>query len=91
VGVANVHRDTAWSVSRNGNDSARLPVKTTSRLRERAGFLAWSAKVLNLCADSKCRAVVVFPAIAQNKFTNRLRLGAAEWNFRTTARRYADK
>jgi hypothetical protein len=60
-------------------------------LQEQAAFLACSAKVLNLRADSKCGAVVMFRAVAQNKFINRLRLSEAERNFRTGGRRYADK
>jgi len=68
-----------------------VPAKTTSRLQEQAVFFAHSAKVLNLCADSKYSAAVIFLAIAQNKFINRLRLREAEGNFRTTGHRYADK
>jgi hypothetical protein len=52
--------DTSCLISRNGNDFARLPVKTTSRFQKQAAFLARSAKVLNLRADSKCGASVIF-------------------------------
>jgi hypothetical protein len=91
VGVANALRDTSCPISRNENDSARVPVKTTSVRQIRQRFLAQSGKVLNLCTDSKCRAVVIFRTIAQNKFIKYLRWCAAEGNFRTTAARYADK
>jgi hypothetical protein len=60
-------------------------------LQEQAAFFAWSAKVLNLRADSKYAAAVTFLAVAQNKFINRLRSSKAERNFRTGGRRYADK
>jgi len=83
--------DTSCLISRKGNDFARLPVKTTSRLQKQAAFFACSAKVLNLRADSKCGAAVTFRAVAQNKFINRLRLSEAERNFRTGGGRYADK
>jgi hypothetical protein len=91
VGAANALRDTAWLVSRNENDSRHLPAKTTSRSQKQAAAFAQSGKVLNLCTDSKRRAAVTFLALAQNKFTNCLRLGHAEANFQTTCRRYADK
>jgi hypothetical protein len=91
VGAANVLRDTASPVSRNENDSMQVPAKTTSRPRKQAAAFAQSGKVLNLCIDSKRRAAVIFLAIAQNKFTNCLRLNEAEGNFRTTRRHYADK
>jgi hypothetical protein len=91
VGVANDLRDTSCPISRNGNDSGDLPAKMTQGSPNRAAILARKGKVLNLRTDSKCASAVIFPAIAQNKFTNRLRLGAAELNFRTTDPRYADK
>jgi hypothetical protein len=48
-------------------------------------------KVLNLCMDSNRGSAVTFLTIAQNKFTVRLHLSAAESDFRTSARHYADK
>jgi hypothetical protein len=60
-------------------------------LQKQAAFFARRAKVLNLRADSKCGAAVIFLAIAQNKFINRLRLSEAERNFQTGGGRYADK
>jgi hypothetical protein len=69
-------------IFRNGNDFARLPVKTTSRLKKQAAFFAWSAKALNLRADSKYGAAVIFLAVAKNRFINRLRLSRAKRNFR---------
>jgi hypothetical protein len=68
-----------------------VPPKTTSHLQNRAAALARSGKVLNLRVDSKRARAVIFRAIAQNKFINRLRLSATEINFRTTDRHYADK
>jgi hypothetical protein len=56
--------DTSCLISRNGNDLARPPVKTTSRLQKQAAFFTRSAKVLNLRADSKCGAAVIFLAVA---------------------------
>jgi hypothetical protein len=56
--------DTSCLISRNGNDFARLPVKTTSRLQRQAAFFACGAKVLNLRADSKCGGAVIFLAVA---------------------------
>jgi hypothetical protein len=91
VGVANALTDTSCPISRNGNDSGELPAKLTWRSPNQAAAWARNGKVLNLRTDSKCASAVIFPAIAQNKFTNRLRLSAAELNFRTTDRRYADK
>jgi hypothetical protein len=91
VGVANVVRDTACPISRNGNDSRAVTVELTSHLQKPAAVFALSAKVLNLCGDSNYRAAVTFHAAAQNKFINRLRWSAADRNFRTGARRYADK
>src|SRR6266851_2309196 len=78
-------------ISRNGNDSRGAPVELTSHLQKQAAIFAQRAKVLNLCGDSNCRGAVTFLMAAQNKFINRLRLSAAERNFRTGARRYADK
>jgi hypothetical protein len=60
-------------------------------LQKQAAFFACSAKVLNLRADSKCGAAVIFRAVAQNKFINCLRLNAADLDFSTTDLRYADK
>jgi hypothetical protein len=91
VGAANVLRDTACLNSRNGNDSMRVPAKTTLHSQIQARDFAASSKGLNLRIDSICGAAVIFLFIAQNKFTNCLRSSEAEWNFRTTARRYADK
>jgi hypothetical protein len=91
VGAANALRDTSSLISRNENDSADVPGKSTSRLQKPAAAFASSGKVLNLRADSKCHAADKFPAIAQNKFINYLRLNAAELHFRTTDLRYADK
>jgi hypothetical protein len=91
VGAANPLRDTSCLISRNGNDSPREPGKSTSRSQNRAADFVERGKVLNLRRDSKHRGDVIFLAIAQNKFINCLRLSEAEWNFRTTDRRYADK
>jgi hypothetical protein len=91
VGAANDLRDTSCLISRNENDSKRVPVKSTSRSLNQAADSARGGKVLNLCGDSKCRTTVTIPAIAQNKFTNCLRLGRAGMSFRTADRRYADK
>jgi hypothetical protein len=91
VSVANGLRDTAWLVSRNGNDSRRVPAKTTSRPPNQAAGFAASGKVLNLRIDSKCRTAVIFLTTAQNKFINCLRSNGADGNFRTTNRHYADK
>jgi hypothetical protein len=41
--------------------------------------------------ESKRRAAVIIPAIAQNKFINRLRLIAAQKRFQSARTRYADK
>jgi hypothetical protein len=84
-------RDTAWLVSRNGNDSACLPAKSTSHSQNRAAAFAQSSKVLNLCTDSKWRSAVIFLTIAQNKFTNCLRWSGAAMLFQTTDHHYADK
>jgi hypothetical protein len=91
VGVANALRDTSCPISRNGNDSGALPAKLTWCSTNQAVDLARNGNVLNLRTDSKCASAVIFPAIAQNKFINRLRLSAAELNFRTSDHRYADK
>jgi hypothetical protein len=53
VGAANDLRDTASLVSRNENDSARLPAKTTWRFAQQRTIFVQSRKVLNLCGDSK--------------------------------------
>jgi hypothetical protein len=65
--------------------------KSTSRSPNQATGFVKRDKVLNLCRDSKRRTAVTFLTAAQNKFINRLRLGEAEANFRTTDRHYADK
>jgi hypothetical protein len=91
VGAANSIRDTSCLVSRNENDSQRVPAKTTWRSPNQPATFAPSRKVLNLCEDSKRRGVVIFRTVAQNKFINCLRSNEAEANFQTTARRYADK
>jgi hypothetical protein len=91
VGAANVLTCTAWSVSRNENDSARLTRKSTKRSPKQAADFTKHGKVLNLCGESKCSGAVIFLAGAQNKFIIRLRLSEAERNFRTTNRHYADK
>jgi hypothetical protein len=91
AGVANISRDTSWSAYRNGNDSGGLLAKTTSRLQNQVADYARSAKVLNLCTDSNSLVAVGFLVVAQNKFINRLRSIKTERNFRTGARRYADK
>ena len=91
VGAANELRDTAWPISRNGNDSAQALRKNTSRMRNQAADFVERGKVLNLCADSKRSAGVTFLTTAQNKFINCLRLNKARRIFRTTLRHYADK
>jgi hypothetical protein len=91
VGAANDLRDTSSLVSRNENDSARLPAKTTWRFAQPHAIFVQSCKVLNLCEDSKLRATVTIRASAQNKFTNCLSLAAVGPNFQTTRYRYADK
>jgi hypothetical protein len=91
VGAANVLRDTSCLISRNGNDSTRVPVKSTPRSPNQAAGFAEGGKVLNLRRDSKCRSAVILRTVVQNKFINRLRLIEAEGNFQTTNRRYADK
>jgi hypothetical protein len=91
VGAANALRDTACPISRNGNDSARVLRKNTSRSRDQAAHFDERGKVLNLCADSKRGAAVTFSTAAQNKFINWLRLNKARGIFRTTLRHYADK
>jgi hypothetical protein len=91
VGAANALRDTSGLVSRNENDSSRLPPKTTWRSPTQAAAILQSRKILNLCEDSKRKRGVAFSALAQNKFINCLLSGKAEANFQTTPRRYADK
>jgi hypothetical protein len=91
VGAANVSRDTACLVSRNGNDSVRAAEKIASRSRNQAADFSERDKVLNLCGDSKCRNAVIFPMFAQNKFIKWLRLSEAGVSFSTTRRHYADK
>jgi hypothetical protein len=60
VGDANDLRDTASLVSRNENDSARLPAKTTWRFAQQHTIFVQSRKVLNLCGDSKYFIPVIF-------------------------------
>jgi hypothetical protein len=60
VGAANPIRDTACPISRNGNDSARVPRKTTSRSQDQAAHFVERGKVLNLCTDSKRGDAVTF-------------------------------
>jgi hypothetical protein len=91
VGAANVLRDTSCLASRNENDSAEPPAKSTLRSPNQAAAFARSGKVLNLRIDSKCRSAVVIAMVAENKFINCLRFSGAETNFRTTDRHYADK
>jgi hypothetical protein len=63
AGAASILRDTAWLVSRNGNDSRHVPAKSTSQPQNRAAVAARGGKVLNLCKDSKCRSDVRFVAL----------------------------
>jgi hypothetical protein len=91
VGAANALRDTACLISRNENDSKRVLAKSTSRSLNQAANFVRGGKVLNLCGDSKCRSAVTIASIAQNKFTNYLRLSWVELCFRTADRHYADK
>jgi hypothetical protein len=91
VGAANALRDTSCLISRNENDSTRVPGKSTSHSQKPAAAFALSGKVLNLRTDSKCRTPDKFPTVAQNKFINCLRLNAADLDFSTTDLRYADK
>jgi hypothetical protein len=64
VDAANLLRDTSSLVSRNENDSLRVPAKTTWRSPIRPANFVHSCKVLNLCTDSKRRAAVIFRANA---------------------------
>ena len=91
MGAANALRDTSCPVSRNENDSPGVPTKTALRPQNQAAHFADCGKVLKLRTDSKRETAVTFLTIAQNKFINRLRLNAADRNFRTSGRRYADK
>jgi hypothetical protein len=91
VGAANDLRDTASLISRNENDSAPLPAKTTWRFASPRALFVQSRKVLNLCEDSKSVGAVTIHVTAQNKFTNRLSLAAVELNFQTSRCHYADK
>jgi hypothetical protein len=91
VGAANVLRDTSCPISRNGNDSALAPGKTTSRLQNQAADFVERGKRLNLRTDSKRQAAVIILMIAQNNFINCLRSDEAGSGFRTTLRHYADK
>jgi hypothetical protein len=74
-------RSTSCSISRNGNDSAQLPAKLTCSSPNQTAACADGGKNLNLLGYLKCRSMVMFLALAQNKFTNRLRSSAAELNF----------
>ncbi len=60
VGAANDLRDTACLVSRNENDSAPVPAKTTWRFTKQRTIFVQSCKVLNLCEDSKHPVTVTF-------------------------------
>jgi hypothetical protein len=91
MGAANALRNTSCLISRNGNDSARVPAKLTSAAQNQAAISVCGGKVLNLRGDSRRRTAVTIPTIAQNKFTNYLRSGLAELSFSTTNHRYADK
>jgi hypothetical protein len=91
LGAANALRDTSSLISRNENDSARLPTKTTSCSPNQLTHLLLSRKVLNLCEDSKSHGTVTFLPVAQNKFINWLRSNESEAIFPTTHRHYADK
>ena len=91
VGAANVLRDTSCLISRNGNDSTRVPAKSTPPSPNQAADFVEGGKVLNLRRDSKCRSAVILRTAVQNKFINCLRLIVAEGNFQTTDRHYADK
>jgi hypothetical protein len=68
-----------------------VPVKTALCSQNQASDLFESSKGLNLREDSKRRRAVIFPATAQNKFINCLRLSSAKLDFSTADRRYADK
>jgi hypothetical protein len=91
VGDANDLRDTSSPVSRNENDSARLPAKTTWRFAQPRAIFVQSRNVLNLCEDSKHASAVTIRTSAQNKFINCLSLAVAGANFQTTRDHYADK
>jgi hypothetical protein len=91
VGAANDLRDTASLISRNENDSAPLPAKTTWRFAFKHAIFSQSRKVLNLCEDSKDAGAVTIHVTAQNKFINRLRLAVVEPKIQTTLCHYADK
>jgi hypothetical protein len=91
VDAANAVRDTACHVSRNGNDSTRVPPTAGLRAQNQAAAFGGGGKVLNLCIDSKFRSTVIFPAVARKFFTNCLRWREAAMHFRTTDHRYADK
>ena len=69
VGVANVVRDTACPVSRNGNDSAGAPAKPTSASQNQATGFVCNSKVLNLIEDSMRRTSVTFSSTAKKKVT----------------------
>ncbi len=61
-------RDTSCLISRNVNDSSRVPAQSSLRSLNRSAATTGGGKVLNLCTDSKCRTAVIFCAIVQNKF-----------------------
>ena len=91
MGAANDLRDTARLISRNENDSAWLPAKTTWRFAHQRTIFVQSRKVLNLCRDLKYSVTVIFRTAAENKFINCLSSAEAEANFETTRYHYADK
>jgi hypothetical protein len=64
VGDANDLRDTASPISRNENDSAGPPAKTTWRFDRQRTIFVQSRKVLNLCEDSKHSVTVIFRTAA---------------------------
>ena len=69
VGVANVVRDTACPVSRNGNDSAGGLAKPTSASPDQASGFVCNSNVLNLIEDSMRQTGVTFSSTAENKVT----------------------
>jgi hypothetical protein len=91
AGAANDLRNTRRLISRNEYDYAVPSPKSASHRKIPQPLSQRDDKVLNLCMESKCRAVVTIRAIAQNKFINRLRLIAAQKRFQSARSRYADK
>jgi hypothetical protein len=77
--------------SRNENDSASLPAKTTWQPVNQRMIFMQSRKILNLCEDSKDAIAVTIHVTAQNKFINRLRLVRTKGIFQTSRCHYADK